>query len=170
MRLYVLAAFLLALLWAPAVVAAPCTVGTPFDEDGCQTTSIGWPQGDWQIMAFHLCEEKRDAETSCATADSVADPDFDLVADAVGIPQRVQFSIDTATTCTAGTVTIIGRNMSNGDDHIIGTLSVLAGGVDSLVVSEWRHQFVTATIAGLAGCVNDTFNVAMRLYYIKIHR
>ena len=162
--------FVVFMLWAWEAFAAPCTVGVPFDEDGCQTTTPSNPQGDWQIMAFHLCEEKRDAETSCATAGEVADPDFDLVADAVGIPQRVQFSIDDATTCTAGTVAIIGRNVSNGDDHLIGTLEVGVGNVDSIIVSEWRHQFVTAVIADLAGCVNDTFNVGMRLYYAKITR
>ena len=167
---FVALVFLASLLWAVPSQAAPCTVASAFDEDGCQTTTPSNPQGDWQIMAFHLCEEKTDGDTSCATAGSVADPDFDLVADAVGIPQRVQFSIDDATTCTAGTVTIIGRNTSNGDDHTIGTLSVLAGGVDSIIVSEWRHQFVTATIAGLLGCTANTFNVAMRLYYTKITR
>lgn len=161
------------LLWAAPSWAAKCrpNVNDPavvFDEDGCQTVSVSNPQGDWQILSFHLCDQKDNGDLTCDTAGFPADPDFDMVADAAGIPQRVQFSLDNESTCTAGTVTIIGRNISGGEDHTIDTLSV--GGVNSLIISEWRHQFVTATIAGLVGCVADSFDVGMRLYYRKITR
>lgn len=170
MRCLILVAFALVWLWAVPSTAARCNVGTLPDEDGCQTTTPSNFQGDWQIMAFHLCEEKSDAD-SCPTGGTVADPEFDMVADAVGIPQRVMFSLDSQTTCTAGEVTIIGRNESGGDDHTVGTMTVGTGRVNTLILSEWRHQFVTANITtALAGCVANSFNVGMRLYYIKIHR
>jgi hypothetical protein len=101
----------------------------------------------------------------------VADPDFDLVVDGVGIPEKVMFSLDNQTTCTAGEVTIFGRNESGGDDHTIGVLEVGAGNVNAIIVSDWRFQFVTANITtNLAGCVADSFNVGMRLYYKKVNR
>jgi hypothetical protein len=160
----------LLLLWATPAMAAPCTVGAPNEEDGCQTTTPSNPQGDWQIMAFNMCEEKSDGDACPVIASgSVADPDFDLVNDAVGIPQRLQFSLEDVNTCTAGSVQIIGRNSSTGTDHIVGTLVI--GGVNSLIVSEWRYQFVTTNVSvALAGCAANTLNVRMGLHYLKVNR
>jgi hypothetical protein len=42
---------LIFLAWAASSSAARCTVGAPFDEDGCQTTSVPNPQGDFQILS-----------------------------------------------------------------------------------------------------------------------
>jgi hypothetical protein len=124
-------------LGGAAANAAPCDAGSTPDQDGCQTTTPPNPQGDWQIMAFHICEEKSTGDACPIPASgSVADPEFDLIEDAVGIPKTIQFSVEDANTCTAGAIEIIGRNVAGGDDHLYGTLQVGATGDTASVCTD----------------------------------
>lgn len=126
--------------------------------DGDAINGASVTKGSYSSSAWVFCDGKVEADANtCA--------EFDLQADGRGMPDYMIFSLDLATSCTAGYQVIINGHTTTGlaATHAWGTLSAAD---TSLVITNPTHRFI-AGVTTDAGCATTGLVVNLVLYYEK---